>query len=180
MKLENHIEQATFAGGCFWCMTPPFESLDGVITIVSGYSGGKEINPTYQQVSAGETGHIEAVQISFDNRKVSYQKLLEIYWQQIDPTTPNRQFADEGAHYRSAIFYHNETQRQLAMSSKEALERSALFSAPIVTEMLPFKSFYPAEEYHQEYHKKNPSRYKQYRTGSGRERFLENVWGKKD
>lgn len=180
MTTSGHIEQATFAGGCFWCMVPPFEALDGVLSIISGYSGGKEMSPSYQQVSSGKTGHTEAVQISYDRRKVCYQQLLDIYWQQIDPTTPNRQFVDEGAHYRTAIFYHTEEQRQLAEASKEALEKSGVFNAPIVTDIVSFESFYPAEEYHQEYHRKNPSRYELYRHHSGRDQFLERTWNKRD
>lgn len=179
MTTEKRIELATFAGGCFWCMVAPFEELDGVISVVSGYSGGNEVNPSYQQVAGGETGHAEAVQISYEQGKVTYQQLLDIYWRQIDPTTPDRQFADEGAHYRTAIFYHNEQQRQLAEASKAALMKSGVFYTPVVTAIEPFKSFYPAEEYHQQYHSKNPSRYTFYRHHSGRDRFLERVWNRK-
>jgi len=179
MTTEDHIELATFAGGCFWCMVAPFETLEGVISVISGYSGGKEETPTYQQVSSGETGHAESIQIRYDSRKVTYQQLLDIFWRQIDPTTPNRQFVDRGAHYRTAIFYHNEQQRQLAETSKEVLEKSGVFNGPIVTEIAPFERFYPAEEYHQEYHRKNPVHYKRYRYGSGRDQFLEKAWGKR-
>lgn len=179
MNTEKGIELATFAGGCFWCMVAPFEELDGVIAVTSGYSGGDEVNPSYQQVAAGETGHAEAVQISYEQGKVTYQQLLDIYWRQIDPTTPDRQFVDEGSHYRTAIFYHNEQQRQLAEASKTALMKSGAFSSPVVTAIEPFKSFYPAEEYHQQYHNKNPSRYTFYRHHSGRDQFLERTWSRK-
>jgi len=170
-------EIATFAGGCFWCMEPPFEKLEGVSAVVSGYTGGSEENPGYRQVSSGATGHAEAVQIRFDPDRVSYAELLEVFWRNIDPTTADAQFVDQGTQYRTAIFYHDEEQRRLAEASREALEKSGRFEAPIVTEITPATAFYPAEDYHQDYYKKNPLRYKFYRYGSGRDGYLERVWG---
>lgn len=179
MNYSERLELATFAGGCFWCMVPPFENIEGVIKVISGYSGGDEVNPTYQQVSAGETGHTEAIQIEYDPQQVTYQQLLDIFWRQIDPTAIERQFVDEGRHYRTAIFCHNDQQRRLADASKKALIEAGIFNAPIVTTIEQFKNFYPAESYHQEYHKKNPSRYKLYRHHSGRDQFLERIWPRK-
>jgi peptide-methionine (S)-S-oxide reductase len=170
-------EVATFAGGCFWCMEPPFEKLDGVSAVVSGYSGGFKKNPTYEEVSAGKTGHAEAVQITFDPSKISYARLLEIFWHNIDPTAPNRQFCDWGSQYRSAIFYHNEEQKALAEKSKQELELMPAFNGKIVTEIVPLKEFYRAEEYHQDFYKKNPTRYHQYREGCGRDKRLRELWG---
>lgn len=170
-------ELATFAGGCFWCMEAPFDKLGGVISVTVGYSGGELKNPTYEQVSAGGTGHAESIQIAFDPSRVSYTKLLDIYWHNIDPTVKDRQFCDVGHQYRSAIFFHNEEQRKLATQSKEALEKSKPFSGPIVTEIVPAGEFYKAEEYHQHYYKKNPLRYTFYRTGCGRDRRLKELWG---
>jgi len=169
-------ERATFAGGCFWCMVPPFEKLDGVIKIVSGYSGGNEKNPTYEQVSSGTTGHLESVQITYNPNKISYKKLLEVFWMQIDPTDSEGQFVDKGKQYASAIFYHDETQKKLAEKSKKELEDSGKFKKSIVTEILPFKSFYPAEDYHQDYHKNSQLKYKFYRSRSGRDKFIEKNW----
>jgi methionine-S-sulfoxide reductase len=169
---------ATFAGGCFWCMEPPFDKLDGVLSTTSGYMGGAEENPTYQEVSAGSTGHAEAVQVRYDPSKVSYEKLLEVFWMQIDPTTPNRQFVDVGRQYRTAIFYHDEEQRRLAEESKTKLDKSGRHEGPIVTEIVPTGIFWPAEDYHQDYYKKNPIRYKFYRFNSGRDQYLKKVWGK--
>ncbi|WP_027409346.1 peptide-methionine (S)-S-oxide reductase MsrA [Anoxybacillus tepidamans] len=169
-------ELATFAGGCFWCMVAPFEDQPGIMKVVSGYTGGHAPNPTYEEVCTHTTGHYEAVQITFDPAVFPYEKLLEIYWRQIDPTDDGGQFHDRGASYRTAIFYHNEQQRRLAEQSKRELEASGRFSQPIVTEILPASTFYPAEEYHQNYHKKNPIRYKLYRIGSGREAFLKQHW----
>jgi peptide methionine sulfoxide reductase msrA/msrB len=157
-------------------MEPPFEKLDGVISVTPGYSGGKEKDPTYQQVCSGETGHVEAVQIVFDPRKVSYRELLEVFWRQIDPTDPGGQFADRGSQYQTAIFHHDDDQRRLAEKSKKALAESGLFKKPIATRIEPYTSFYPAEDYHQDYYEKNPVRYKAYRQGSGRQGFLEKVW----
>ena len=170
-------DTATFAGGCFWCMEAPFEQLDGVKAVVSGYTGGTTTNPTYEDVSSGATGHAEAVQITYDPSKISYEKLLEVFWRNVDPTTPNAQFADHGTQYRTAIFYHTDEQRHLADASKQQLEHSRKFSAPIVTEIVPASEFYPAEDYHQDYYKKNPLRYNLYRSGSGRDAYLRKTWG---
>lgn len=172
---ETH-ELATFAGGCFWCMVHPFEETQGIIKVVSGYTGGHTENPTYKEVCSEETGHYEAVQITFNPDIFSYNQLLDVYWQQIDPTDPGGQFHDRGDSYRTAIFYHNEEQKRLAEASKQALAESGRFNKPIVTEILPATEFYPAEEYHQDYHKKNPFRYKMYRMGSGRDAFIKQAW----
>ncbi len=171
------LEKATFAGGCFWCMQPPFDKLDGVISTTAGYTGGHTKNPTYEEVSAGGTGHAESVQIIYDPAKISYEKLLDVFWHNIDPTVRNRQFCDMGNQYRTAIFYNNETQRRLAEASKISLEKTKPFKGPIVTEITRATDFYPAEEYHQEYHKKNPIRYKYYRYTCGRDRRLRELWG---
>ncbi len=170
-------EVATFAGGCFWCMEPPFDELPGVESTTSGYTGGREEDPTYEQVSAGMTGHAEAVRVVYDPRKVSYEKLLDVFWRNIDPTAVDRQFVDVGRQYRSAIFYHDEEQKKLAEISRDRLAASGRFGGPIVTEIVPAGPFYPAEEYHQDYYRKNPIRYQWYRWGSGRDQFLEKVWG---
>jgi len=176
---DNNYQKATFAGGCFWCMEPPFDKLDGVISTTSGYSGGDEVNPSYREVSSGKTGHIEVVQVLYDPGKVDYQTLLDVYWRQIDPTTPNQQFVDIGPMYRSAIFYHNEDQRRLAKASKVHHAQAGTFGhKPIVTTIEPAKPFYAAEEYHQDYYLKNPVRYKFYRSRSGRDQYLERIWGK--
>jgi peptide methionine sulfoxide reductase msrA/msrB len=167
---------ATFAGGCFWCMEPPFEKLDGVKDVVSGYIGGHKKNPTYSEVSAGMTGHAEAVQITYDPHRISYEALLDIYWRQFDPMDAGGSFVDRGNQYRSGIFYHNEQQHRLALKSKEALGKSAVFDKPIVTEITAAGEFYPAEDYHQDYYKRNPVRYKFYRYRSGRDQFLEKTW----
>jgi peptide methionine sulfoxide reductase msrA/msrB len=169
-------ELATFAGGCFWCMVPPFSALPGVEKIVSGYTGGHQENPTYEQVCSKKTGHCEAVQITFDPEKVSYEELLEIYWRQIDPTDPGGQFVDRGEPYHTVIFYHSEGQRQKAEASKKALAESGRFDKPIVTKIIPAGAFYPAEEYHQDFYKKNPSHYRYYRRGSGRDGFAQKHW----
>ncbi len=167
---------ATFAGGCFWCMESPFEKLDGVVDVVSGYAGGKKANPTYEEVSAGGTGHVEAVQVTYDPTRIKYDELLRVFWKQIDPTDEGGQFVDRGKQYRSVIYYHGEEQRRLAEKSKAELEKSGRFTKPVVTEILPFKNFYPAEEYHQDYHRNNPMRYRYYRSGSGRDQFLLKIW----
>lgn len=167
---------AIFAGGCFWCMEPPFENLDGVLEVVPGYAGGKEENPTYEEVSSGETGHREAVRVIYDPERVSYQKLLEIFWQNIDPQDKSGQFADQGFQYRTAIFYQNEEERKRAEESKAELARSGRFKKPIVTEIIKYTSFYPAEDYHRDYHLKNPVRYNTYKLFSGREGFLKKTW----
>src|SRR5262245_11775837 len=167
--------KATFAGGCFWCMEPPFDKLDGVISTISGYAGGTKKNPTYEEVSAGKTGHAEVVQITYDPKKITYEKLLEVFWHNVDPLTPNRQFCDVGSQYRTAIFYHDETQKRLAEESKKALSKR--FKEPIVTEIVAASEFYPAEDYHQHYYIKNPLRYKYYRYSCGRDQRLEALWG---
>ncbi len=172
------LDKATFAGGCFWCMTPPFEKLDGVKEVISGYTGGHTVNPTYEDVTSETTGHLESVEITYDPAKVSYKKLLDVFWRQIDPTDAGGQFVDRGPSYMSAIFYHNEEQKRLAEESKKDLERSGRFNKPIVTEIRPAGPFYRAEEYHQDYWKKNPIRYKFYRYNSGRDQYLKKVWGK--
>lgn len=171
----KQLATATFAGGCFWCMEHPFDELNGVISTTSGYTGGKTKNPTYEQVSAGGTGHAESVRVVYDPDKIGYKKLLDVFWHNIDPLAKNRQFCDEGSQYRSAIFYHDEEQRRLAEESKAALEKARGWR--IVTEIVPPGEFYPAEEYHQDYYKKNPIRYKLYRTGCGRDRRLRELWG---
>lgn len=170
-------EKATFAGGCFWCMEPPYDKLEGVISVTSGYTGGHKKNPNYKEVSAGGTGHAEAVQVVYDPSKTSYQKLLDVFWHNIDPTVINRQFCDVGDQYRSAIFYHNDEQKKLALKSKAALEKNKSFKEPVVTEITQAGEFYPAEEYHQKYYKKNPIRYKYYRNGCGRDQRLKELWG---
>ncbi len=172
-------EKATFAGGCFWCMEGPFEQLDGVVEVISGYTGGHVENPSYQDVCSGKTGHYEAVEVTYDPSKVSYETLLEVFWRQIDPTDPGGQFADRGPQYRTAIFYHTEEQKKLAELSSEALDESGLFDNPVVTEIKNATTFFEAEEYHQGYYRTCPIQYKAYRSGSGRERFLENIWGKR-
>jgi len=174
----KQLEKATFAGGCFWCMEPVFERLKGVIDVVSGYTGGQTENPTYGEVTSGKTGHCEAVEISFDPSQISYEKLLDVFWKSINPTTINRQFFDKGTQYRTAIFYHNDEQNRSAEESKKALAESGRFDKPIVTEIVSASTFYPAEEYHQDYYKKNPVRYNSYHFGSGREKFFEKIWVK--
>jgi peptide-methionine (S)-S-oxide reductase len=171
------LAKATFAGGCFWCMEPPFDKLDGVISTTSGYTGGQKKDPTYQEVSAGSTGHTEAVQIVYDPAKITYEKLLDVFWHNIDPTAVNAQFCDHGSQYRSAIFYHDETQKRLAEASKQALDMSKPFKEPIVTEITAASTFYPAEDYHQNYYQKNPIRYKFYRYNCGRDQRLQELWG---
>ena len=172
---NTETAKATLAGGCFWCMEPPYDELDGVLATISGYAGGKKKNPTYEEVSTGTTGHTEVVQVIYDPKKITYSRLLEVFWRNIDPLTPNRQFCDAGSQYRSAIFYHDENQKRLAQASKEAVSKR--FDKPIVTEIVPAAEFYPAEEYHQDYYKKNPIRYKIYRYGCGRDQRLEELWG---
>jgi peptide-methionine (S)-S-oxide reductase len=169
--------KATFAGGCFWCVESDFDKVEGVISTTSGYIGGRVPNPTYEQVSAGATGYAEAVEIVYDPRKVSYEKLLEVFWVSVDPTVKDRQFCDVGSQYRTAIFVHDEAQRRAAEASKTALEKSKPFKAPIVTPIEMATTFYPAEEYHQDYYKKNPIRYKFYRNGCGRDARLRELWG---
>ena len=168
---------ATFAGGCFWCMEAPFDKLDGVLATTSGYTGGMRTNPTYEEVSSGRTGHTEAVQVLYDPKRVSYEKLLDVFWHNIDPTVKDRQFCDVGNQYRSAIFVHTEPQRSAAEASKAELEKSKPFKAPIVTPIVTAAEFWPAEEYHQDYYVKNPVRYAYYRTGCGRDARLKELWG---
>ncbi len=170
-------EIATFAGGCFWCMEAPFDKLNGVISVTVGYTGGSLKNPTYQQVSAGGTGHAESVQIVFDPARISYGKLLDVFWHNIDPTVKDRQFCDVGHQYRSAIFYQGEEQKRIALQSKNALEKGKPFKEQVATEIVPAGVFYPAEEYHQHYYKKNPLRYRFYRAGCGRDNRLKGLWG---
>ncbi|WP_010632453.1 peptide-methionine (S)-S-oxide reductase MsrA [Sporolactobacillus vineae] len=175
------IEKATFAGGCFWCMVHPFDQEPGILKVISGYTGGSTVNPTYEEVCSGTTGHREAVEITFDSDIYPYRKLLALYWQQIDPTDPGGQFHDRGSSYRTAIFYHSEAQRKAAESSKKELAESGRFSKPIVTEIVPAGPFYPAEEKHQDYYRKSPFHYRLYRQGSGREDFIRSHWSlKKD
>ncbi|WP_347507007.1 peptide-methionine (S)-S-oxide reductase MsrA [Pseudomonas anguilliseptica] len=170
---------AIFAGGCFWCTESDFDKVPGVIETTSGYIGGHVDNPTYEQVSAGTSGHIEAVQVRFDPSKTSYAKLLEAFWPTIDPITANAQFCDRGPQYRSAIFYSSAEEQQLAEASKAALEKSGRLPAPVVTEILAASTFYPAEDYHQDYYQRNPLRYNYYRNGCGHDQRLEKLWGKK-
>ena len=178
MKENENLKKATFAGGCFWCTEADFGKLPGIVKVVSGYTGGQKENPTYGEVSSGGTGHVEAIQVYYDPSKISYEELLDTFWKHIDPTDGGGQFVDHGPQYRSAIFYHDEEQKRLAGKSKEALEKSGKFNKPVVTEILPFTKFYEAEEYHQDYYKNHSFRYGIYRRGSGRDQFLERVWGK--
>ena len=177
-NLEENLAKATFAGGCFWCMEPPYDKLEGVISTTSGYIGGTKPNPTYEEVSAGGTGHAEAVEVLYDPKKISYAELLDVFWPNVDPTTPDRQFCDKGYQYRTAIFYHNEEQEKLAKDSKAAIEKKKAFAEPVVTEIVMATEFYPAEEYHQDFYQKNPFRYKFYRFNCGRDQRLEELWGK--
>jgi peptide-methionine (S)-S-oxide reductase len=174
---QGKLEKATFAGGCFWCMEHPFDQLHGVVAVTSGYAGGQKRNPTYEEVSAGGTGHAESVQILYDPSMISYEKLLAVYWHNIDPTVKDRQFCDSGRQYRSAIFYHSEEQRRIALKSKDALQMNRPFQGQVVTEITPATEFYPAEEYHQHYYKKNPIRYRFYRSSCGRDNRLKELWG---
>ncbi|MDR0138612.1 peptide-methionine (R)-S-oxide reductase MsrB [Metabacillus idriensis] len=174
---DENLEAATFAGGCFWCMEPPFEKLDGVLEVISGYTGGTEENPSYNDVSSGKTGHVESVQIVYDPAVVSYEELLDVYWKQVNPTDSEGQFIDRGKQYSTAIFFHNENQKLAAQATKEKLDQSGRFDQKIVTPILPASTFYMAEDYHQDYYKKNPVRYEYYRNNSGRDQFLEKTWG---
>ena len=175
---ETKTAKAIFAGGCFWCMEPPFEKLDGVHAVVSGYIDGHKENPTYQEVSSGTTGHTEAVEISYDPNKIGFAELLEVFWMNIYPTDAGGQFVDRGSQYRTGIYYLNDEQRQMAEASKERLGKSGRFDRPIVTEIVAATRFYPAEDYHQDYYKESPVRYKFYRYNSGRDQFINRVWGK--
>lgn len=174
---SGSTEKATFAGGCFWCMEPPFEKLPGVVEVISGYTGGTLENPTYKEVSAGGTGHLESVEITYDPSVVTYEKLLDTFWRQINPTDSGGQFVDRGYQYTTAIFYHNEAQRLAAEESRREMDASGRFDSPIVTPVLEAGKFYRAEEYHQDYYKKNPEHYERYRRGSGRSGFLAKTWG---
>ena len=169
------LAHATFAGGCFWCMVHPFDQLSGVVSVTSGYTGGTKKNPTYEEVSSGGTGHAESVDVVYDPAKIGYEKLLDVYWHNIDPLAKDRQFCDVGTQYRSAIFFHDETQKRLAEASKAEVQKR--FKQPIATQIVAASAFYPAEEYHQDFYKKNPIRYRFYRTGCGRDRRLEELWG---
>lgn len=174
---KPNLAKAFFAGGCFWCMEEVFEKVPGVIAVTSGYMGGRVENPSYEQVSAGGTGHAEAVEVSYDPQKVSYTKLLETFWRNVDPVTAKAQFCDHGNQYRAVIFYQNEEQQRLAEESKRTLEQSKRFAQPIVTELVMASQFYPAEDYHQDFYKKNPIRYKFYKYNCGRAQRLEELWG---
>jgi len=176
MKNNKNLEVATFAGGCFWCVESDFEKVDGVVDVISGYTGGHKAAPSYDEVSGGETGHVESVQIHYDPTKITYSELLDVFWRHVDPTDSGGQFVDRGSQYRSAIFYHDEQQKGLAEQSKEELNRSGRFEKPIETEILPLSSFYRAEDYHQDYYKTHPMRYKFYRFNSGRDQFLKKIW----
>ena len=170
--------KAYFAGGCFWCMEEAFEKVDGVISVVSGYMGGTVANPTYEQVSDGRTGHAESIEVTYDPTKVTYQKLLDAFWRNVDPIMPNAQFCDHGNQYRSAIFYTTDEEKQLSEETKNKIEQSKRLPAPIVTQLVSASTFYPAEDYHQDYYKKNPLRYKYYKYSCGRAQRLEALWGK--
>ena len=177
IEMKENLKPATFAGGCFWCVEADFEKVDGVVAAISGYTGGQQINPTYKEVSAGGTGHTEAVQVIYDPQKVSYSQLLDVFWRHVDPTDPDGQFVDRGSQYRTGIFYHDEEQKRLAQESKAAMDKSGRFSRPIATEITMLTTFYRAEAYHQDYYKKNGIRYKFYRSGSGRDSYLKKIWG---
>lgn len=176
---QTKYETAVFAGGCFWCMEAPFEKLEGVIEVISGYSGGQKESPDYKEVSAGGSGHLEAIRVTYEPSKITYAELLDVFWRQIDPTDSGGQFVDRGAQYKTAIFYQNDGQRKLAEKSKQELEESGRFKKPIVTEILKAPAFYKAEEYHQDYYKKSSLRYKFYRFNSGRDQYLRKAWGDK-
>ena len=177
MTSHTLLEKATFAGGCFWCMQPFFDNTKGVIKTTVGYTGGQEVNPTYEDVSSGTTGHTESIEIEFDPKVVSYEKLLDLYWHNIDPTQLNGQFVDEGTQYRTVIFYHSEEQKRIAEKSKQELALSGRFDKPIVTQILPASAFYPAEDYHQKYYLKRTFQYNMYHDNSGRPDFIEKTWG---
>ena len=178
VKEDLATRRATFAGGCFWCTQADFEKLSGVVKVISGYTGGNKENPTYEQVSSGTTGHVEAIQVYYDPSKLTYEELVDFFWRHVDPADPGGQFVDRGSQYRSIIFYHDEEQKRLAEKSKEALDKSGRFNKPVVTEIIKFTKFYEAEAYHQDYYKKHPLKYKYYRYASGRDQFLAKVWGK--
>jgi peptide-methionine (S)-S-oxide reductase len=171
----RQLAKATFAGGCFWCMEPPFDKVDGVVSTTSGYTGGTKKNPTYEEVSSGGTGHAESVQVVYDPSKVGYAKLLEVYWHNVDPTVANRQFCDVGEQYRTAIFYHDAEQKRLAEESRAEVQKK--LGKPVLTQIVPASAFWAAEDYHQDYYMKNPIRYKFYRNGCGRDARLQEIWG---
>lgn len=173
---NKKLEKAIFAGGCFWCMQHPFDELMGVVSTVVGYTGGHKLNPTYEEVCSGKTGHAEAIEIQYDPSLITYSELLDVFWRNINPTTLNKQFSDVGTQYRTTIFYHNEEQKRIAEASKDALEKLDKYDKPIVTEITPASTFYKAEEYHQKYYEKNSVRYKLYKYGSGRDQYLEKTW----
>lgn len=175
---KEKLQKATVAGGCFWCMQPVYDKLPGVVSTTVGYTGGAKVNPTYEEVSTGKTGHFEAIEVVYDPAKISFAELLDAFWKSIDPTQDYGQFADLGPQYRTAVFYHDEAQRKLALESKEKLAKSGKFDQPVVTPVLPASKFYPAEEYHQKYYLKNAGHYALYKKGSGRQGFLEKMWGK--
>jgi peptide methionine sulfoxide reductase msrA/msrB len=172
----ENLEVATLAGGCFWCVESDFEKVEGVAEVISGYTGGELENPTYKQVCSGTSGHLEAVQVLYDPEKISFSEVLDVFWRHIDPTDPGGQFVDRGPQYASAIFYHNEEQKHLAQESKEKLQASGRFDKPIATQIRPISEFYEAEDYHQDYYKKNPAHYNMYRSGSGRDQFIQSAW----
>ena len=179
-KESSTMAEATFAGGCFWCLEPPFDKLPGVTATIPGYSGGDVVNPTYKQVSGGRSGHVEVLRVQYDPEKISYEQLLQVFWRNIDPTTPNQQFCDRGEQYRSEIFYHDKQQQQLADASLQALQKKKPFPGEIVTAVTSLKNFYPAEDYHQDYYLKNPLRYKFYRYRCGRDQRLRELWGENE
>jgi peptide methionine sulfoxide reductase msrA/msrB len=174
---QGNLMRATFAGGCFWCTEADFEKTDGVVEVVSGYTGGDTDNPTYEEVSSGRSRHLEAVQVLYDPTKTSYKELLDVFWRHVDPTDPGGQFVDRGAQYRTAVFYHDAEQKRLAEDSRDALDRSGRFKKPVVTEILPLTAFFRAEDYHQDYYKKEALDYGRYRRGSGRDQFIKQAWG---
>ncbi|MDD0851869.1 peptide-methionine (S)-S-oxide reductase MsrA [Halobacteriovorax sp. GB3] len=178
VSFASEYKKATFAGGCFWCMEPPFDKLTGVVSTTSGYIGGTMKNPTYRDVSAGHSGHTEAVEVLYDPKKISYDELLKVFWRNINPTTKDQQFVDIGPQYRTGIFYHDDFQKDLALKSKEELEKKKIFGKKIVTEITKATTFWPAEKYHQDYYIKNPVRYKFYRWNSGRDQYLDKIWKK--
>ncbi len=174
---DDNLQVATFAGGCFWCTESDFEKIEGVVEVISGYTGGEEKDPTYEAVSMGRTGHYEAVQVYFDPERITYEALLDVFWRHVDPTDPGGQFVDRGKQYRTAIFYHDDAQRDAAEASKQRLAGMAVFDKALVTPILPLSDFYAAEAYHQDFYKKSPQRYYSYRRGSGRDQFIQSVWG---
>lgn len=173
------LEKATFGGGCFWCMQYSFDKVKGIVSTTVGYTGGHKKNPSYEEVTSGTTGHAEAIEVMFDPSQITYAEILDVFWKNIDPTTPNRQFFDSGPQYRTAVFYNNEEQKKLAITSKERLDKSGRYKKPVVTEIVPASVFYKAEEYHQKYYQKNAGRYKLYHEGSGRDQYLKGIWGDK-